>query len=201
MKRFIVAALAAAALAACASGPTGSEATQRFDNFSAKGSTDFTSFEQVYVEPAQAGPKVTNRYDARPGPTRRVRPIGESEVENQLTDLTGSIERAMSGTAALAEGSGPGILTIRTTLLDIVANRPTQRELALSPGLDFRSTYAGASEVRIELLENGQVLAVIEDSETDFGINDPRRVDPSVFATARQHFDEIGRDLAALLQD
>ncbi|MCQ8186384.1 DUF3313 family protein [Parvularcula maris] len=188
-------------LAACAGGPTGPEAAKRFDRFEAVETNDFRSYEQVQVIAPEAGEELQARADRRL-PTRSLeREIATRDIEYKLADLREEIEEALAREVELVEEGGPGILTVRTILTQLEANRPTQAELAAQPGLDFNSISEGRASVRIELSEDGRLLAVIEDADNVTGLNDPRILPGAgIWTTADQHFDAVARKLTALLK-
>jgi hypothetical protein len=200
--RYSLLAMAALGLAACAGGPTGPEAAERFDSFEAVQTNDFRRFEQVQVLAPEAGEEVQERIGARRSGIRgrQERPLGQRDVDAKLADLRRSIENQLENQVELTEEGGPGVLTMRVILTDLNANRPTQAELAAEPGLDFSSIATGDAAVRIELSEDGQLLAVIEDADNINNLNNFGPILPAgVWFTADRYFESLATKLADLL--
>jgi hypothetical protein len=199
MRLILLAALVG--LAGCAAGPTGPEAASRFDNFQEVATRDFRGYEQVQVLAPEAGPDVAERIGARSIGRDRTRPLSQRDVDQKLADLRLEIERALEDQVELVEEGGPGVLTVRTVLTDLDANRPTMAELADEPGLDFNSIASGNAAARVELSEDGRLLAVIEDADNVAGLNDPTLLPPTtVWQTADRFFTQFADRLAALLR-
>jgi hypothetical protein len=189
-------------LAACAGGPTGPEAAKRFDRFEAVETNDFRSYRQAQILAPEMGEDLADRAGRRFSTRSLQREIAVRDVEAKLADLREEIEAKLAEEVELVEEGGPGVLTVRTILTKLDANRPTAAELGANPGLDANSLSAGAASVRIELSEDGRLLAVIEDSDNIAGLNDPRILPGAgIWLTADQHFDAVARKLADLLRD
>lgn len=198
--RHLIILTAFAIVAACATGATGPGAADRFDSFRATETRDFRGYDKVYLAPPVAGPEVLARVE-----TRRLRsnerPIGARDITDMLGELNEDLERELGRVAELVDGPGPGILTVRTTLTDLNANRPTQTELAMQPGLTMNSIASGDSAVQIQLLEDGRLLAEIRDRDNIDTLIDQGVINAGVWVTARQHFSQVASRLAALLSD
>lgn len=197
--RLFAAAAASAILAACAT-PTGPDATGRFDSFQSITTSDFTGYERVQILRPAISPEIAERIDARDiGRFERERPLGQRDVDARIAELERHLRRQLGNQAQLVGQAGPGVLTVRSTIIELNANRPTQAEVAANPALSLNSIAAGDAGVRFELLEDGQLLAVIEDRDNITTINDPG-VGVGVWSTANQFFGQTSRRLAALLE-
>lgn len=190
---------AALMLTACAT-PTGPDAAGSFDRFRVVTTKDFRSYDRVQVLPPEAGPEVLKRVDARRYRVNE-RPISQRDLDAQLADLEQSLIQAVGREAQIVQQGGEGVLTIAATVTDLNANRPTQAELAAEPGLSLQSIATGDSAVRIELSENGRVLAVIEDRDNVNSLADPEAQVAGIWTTARRHFNRVSANVAALLRD
>ncbi|NRA30379.1 MAG: DUF3313 family protein [Parvularculaceae bacterium] len=198
--RKLILSLAILTLAACASSPTGPGATGRFDSFNAVQTRDFTGYDSVYIAMPTASEELLERRNIRTL-RRQERPIGDREISFMANQLMGDLNRELGRVATIVGNPGPGVLTVQTEITKLNANRPTQTEMQVEPGLSFESIYAGDAAVTIRLLEDDKLLAVIKDED-----NMQRLFDrgPQVFGiwdTARQHFGRVSAKLAALLQD
>ncbi|GGY44251.1 DUF3313 family protein [Parvularcula lutaonensis] len=197
--RMLFLSAAALALAACASGPTGPDAAARFDTFQAIQTNDFRAYDKVQVLKPVPGPDVASRIDARTvGRRFDRRPISQQDVDAKMNDLYEDLVRELSRHAEIVDESGPGIITVRTIVTDLDANRPTMAELTDNPGLSLQSIAAGDAAVRIELIEDGQVLAVITDSDNVNNLGDPRLAGVAIWETADRFFEQVARKLGDL---
>ncbi|NNU15430.1 DUF3313 family protein [Parvularcula sp. ZS-1/3] len=187
-------------LAACASGPTGPEAAKRFDSFQAVQTDDFTGYSKVQVLSLSVSPEIEARVDARTIGRDRERPISRRDLDEKLGDFRADIERRLATQAELVEEGGPGILTVRTIVTELDANRPTMAELADNPGLSIQSLATGAAAARVELSEDGKLLAVIEDEDNVTSLQDQTVLNGAIWQTADRYFARLADKLAALLE-
>lgn len=189
---------AALLLTACATA-TGPDAANRFDSYRTVQSQDLQSFERVQVLMPTAGPDVAKRIDARRRLNSRERPLSQRDVDEKLARLHGDLVRAIGRNHQITSQGGEGVLTVRTILTDLNANRPTQADLADNPGLSFQSIATGDAAVTIEFLEDGQVLAVVKDRDNVTNLNDPRAQPAGIWSTADRFFDRVAEKVSALL--
>ncbi|MEM1381127.1 MAG: hypothetical protein AAGH41_10940 [Pseudomonadota bacterium] len=187
-------------LAACATGATGPDAAARFDRFTEVSTRDFTGYDQVFIAAPVAGEDIVKRIGVRiPGIRRDVRPLSQRDVDFMLGELNGELRGAVGSVATLVDAPGPGILTIRTILTDLDANRPTQIELAQEPGLSLQSLSAGDSSITLQFLEDGTLLAEARDTDNVVSLQDQGVIAAGIWTTARQHFRQVSNKVAALL--
>ena len=191
---------AAILLAACASA-TGPEAAGRFDKFNAVETTDFRSYERVQVLAPVAGPDVTKRIDARRGLRSNERVLSQRDVDAQLAGLHQDLIRAIGREAQIVGQGGEGILTIKTVVTELDANRPTQAELSDNPGLSIQSISTGRAAVEMELSENGRVLATLKDRDNVSSLADLRVQGAGIWTTANRFFASVSEKVSALLRD
>ncbi|MEM9839683.1 MAG: DUF3313 family protein [Pseudomonadota bacterium] len=198
--RTILFASVALALAACATGVTGPDAASRFDRFTVVTTKDFTGYERVHIPRPAVGPDVQERIGARTRGIRNdVRPLGQRDVDAMVDRLHRDMQSAVGEVVTLVEAPGPGVLTIKTTVIDLDSNRPTQQELALEPSLSLQSLYAGESSIEFEFLENGELLAEARDTDNVVSLQDQAIIGAGIWTTAQQHFRQVSNKLAALL--
>lgn len=122
-----------------------------FDRESVEPGADLSTYSVVEVAPvkiALAGARAVAPQDA--------------------TAKSADLERALRTALADKGGSGAttpgiGVLTVEATLTRLVANRPTIADIATRPELSHHSVYAGGGAFRVEISENGRLLATIED--------------------------------------
>lgn len=198
MRSLLISAAAALALAACATGPTGPDAAGRFDSFQAIETSDFRGYDRVQLLMPVPSAEVAARIDARTVGRSDIRPISRRDMDAKLMDLRDDLARELGKQVRIVEQAGPGVVTVRTTLTALNANRPTMAEMADSPGLSFDSIAAGDAAVRIELLEDGQLLAVIDDRDNVTSLNDPGVNTAAIWGTADQFFRQVASKLGAL---
>lgn len=197
--RFLIPA-AALVLAACASGATGPEAAQRFDSFQTVQTDDFTGYTKVQVLSLSVNPEIESRIDVRRVGRDRERPISRRDLDEKLGDFRADIERRLATQAELVEEGGPGVLTVRTIVTKLDANRPTMAELSSNPGLSIQSIAVGAAAARVELSEDGKLLAVIEDEDNVTSLQDQTVLNGAIWQTADRYFARLADKLAALLE-
>lgn len=199
MRTILLAAAAALALSACATGPTGPEAASRFDSY--QGERDVTAFDRVQLLRPVASADVQARVGMRSvGISRRdERPISQRDLDAKIDDLYDDLRREIGASARLVDEAGPGVLTIQTTLTDLNANRPTQAELAAQPGLDFRSIASGDASVTYVLSEDGRTIATIRDGDNVTSLADQRVFGAGIWSTADQFFRQTANRMGSLL--
>ena len=196
--KMITAGALLALTAACATPATGPDAQKRFDSFSVTASSvDFASYESVYVAPVTASEGLQKLVGYRPvGPSDTKRPLRQSDIDDQASDLTEALRDRLGGQVAMAEAGGPDILTIAVEITKLEANRPTMADYDVEPGLSFESVYAGAAAVKITFSEDGTVLATASDADTP-SLNES--LPPAgIWSTADRFFFRLANKVAAL---
>lgn len=199
MRKLLIAATAII-LGACATGATGPDAASRFDRFTVVTTNDFTGYDRVHIPRPEVGPEVQERIGTRSRGIRNdIRPLGQRDVDMMLDRLHNDMKGTVGAVVTLVDAPGAGVLTVKTTVIDLEPNRPTQQELALEPSLSLQSLYAGESSIDFEFLENGTLLAEARDTDNIVSLQDQAIVGAGIWTTAQQHFGQVANKLAALL--
>jgi hypothetical protein len=186
-----------AAVAACAT-PTGEMAASRFDTFEMMSSRSLSSYDQVYIAPVTASAELVARVDYRTaGPSDRVRPLGQRDLDGRIAELEDDLRREIGMVAELVDAPGPGVLTVAVELTDLDANRPTQAELAQSPGLSMQSVAAGKAAATVIFADGDETLARGMDARIG-DLNDVI-LPAATWSEADRFFDSFAGKVAALL--
>ena len=197
--RRILAALALASLAACATA-TGPGAADRFDRFEGDAATA-AAYTRVFVAPVAVSPEIQARTETRGTRPFRddERPLGERDIRRNTAALTDALRRELAGVAEVADAPGPGVLTIALTLTALDANRPTMAEQRANPSLSFQSISVGAAGVSGELREGDRVIARFEDRNLPARITDPT-IGAGQWVEADRYYRQLASKLADLLR-
>ena len=197
--RRILAALALAALSACATA-SGPEAAGRFDRFEGD-AVAVAGFDRVFVAPVAVAPEVEARLDLNRLSSIRddERPLGQRDIDRNTAALAEAVRREVGAAAPLADAPGPGVLTIALTLTGVDANRPTMAEQTANPALSFQSIALGGASVTGELREGDAVLARFTDESQLAQINDPA-IGAGMWVEADRYYRQLGNKLAGLLR-
>ncbi|WOI53746.1 DUF3313 family protein [Parvularcula sp. LCG005] len=189
-----------ATLAACASAPVGPESTGRFDDFTvaAGGTADFTGYDMVFLAPIAVSDDLMERVGYQPRSLRDdIRPLSERELNAKVAQFDEQLRAKLGPVATLTDGPGLGVLTIEVTLTDLEANRPTQAELAASPGLSYESRAAGGASADVAFYEGERLLATARDTEV--GTMRIDEIPGSTWYEANQFFARFASKVAGLL--
>lgn len=196
MKFKLIACIAALALVASCT-TTGTDA--RFDSLElVEADILFTNYDRVYLAPVTVSDEVRERIGYRPlGASDRTRPISERDISEKTADIYDDIKDAIDNEVTLVEAPGPGILMVEVVMTRLESNRPTQADLGANPGLSMSSVYSGAAAAEVTFSEDGQPLAVAEDSYFP-SLNDSLPSGP-VWSTVDRFSGRLARKLEDLL--
>ncbi|ADM08527.1 hypothetical protein PB2503_02247 [Parvularcula bermudensis HTCC2503] len=193
------------AVSACAtspsvpSGPYGQAAQSRFDDFTeTAGATDFTQYNAVFLAPITVSDEIAERYDIRrPALSGSPRPLSPALVEAKIAELREDLEAALVQVTSLADAPGADILTLEVELIALDANRPTQADFAVSPGLSLQSLYSGEAGAIVTFSTDDTVLAVARDIDRPgLDLTEPGA---GIWSTADRFFRRLADKTAALL--
>ncbi len=124
---------------ACASGP-----------FSFSTASNFAHIDTVYIAPIAVSEDLQTRstHRMRRG-FQQKRPVSQSDLTKKAQDLAKSLTREISQSHSVSSGSDHNTLTIRITITDLIASRPTKADYDAEPGLSFQSIYAGGLSAKV----------------------------------------------------
>jgi hypothetical protein len=129
------------------------------------------SYKSVHVAPVSANLPDGARYGRSGGE----RPVDPADAADKAGDLQRKLSEALGRTLALADGPGPGVLSVAATLTRLQSSRPTRADYRVQPSLDFRSVYAGGAAARFEFSEDGKALgSMTGDFDTSLADGWPR---------------------------
>lgn len=158
-----------------------------FDRASVEPGADLSAYSVVEIAPVKIA-------------LAGARPVAPQDAAAKAADL----ERALRTALAEKGGGGAatpgiGVLTVEATLTRLVANRPTVADIAARPELSHQSVYAGGAAFRAQLIENGRVLATIEDDyKVQFDADSPP---VATWRDADRAFSYWARSLADFLRE
>lgn len=182
--------------AACTTTPA--DPTSRFDQFDQQSDAALGAFPSVYLAPIAVSEEIQSRIDYRPRAVNdRKRPLGQRDVDQNVTSLTDALTSALEASTTFAPAPGQGVLTIAVTLETLSASRPTQAELAATPGLSINSIATGGAGVSIQFKEGETVLATAKDAHSETidrttGVGSP-------WTEAKQFYRRAAQKIAGLL--
>lgn len=186
----------AAGVAFSAAAGLATAAAAAFDSVYLSSDRPLGSYERVYIAPVSAELDLDVRRYRTGGSGDR--PVEERDAALRAEDFHGALVDAFGRSFALAAAPGPGVLTVEARLVKLEASRPTMADYRQTPGLSFRSIYAGGAEMRVTLSEDGAVLAEIGDAWR--GSLSDGRYRVGIWGDAQRAFSSWARSLARFVE-
>ncbi len=171
-----------------------------FDTVTLETDTPLSSYEKVYIAPVTVD-FGDQRIRRSIRDIRGLRPVSERDQARKSGDLAEDLQREFGKRYILVDAPGDDVLTVETTLTQLVSTRPTLADARLTnANLSFQTVYAGGANYQVTLREGEQVIGVIEDNQTrNNNLNDGRpRV--GIWQDADRSFNRFSRQLARYIE-
>lgn len=171
-----------------------------FDDVSLTSDTSLATYEKIYIAPVSV--------DFGDQPIRRnirdlrgLRPVTDSDQARRADDLADDLQREFGKRYVLVDAPGEDVLTVETTLTNLVSSRPTIADRRdASVNLDFRSIYAGGADYLVTLREGDQLIGTIEENHTHNSSSNDGRVRVGIWQDVDRSFSRFSRQLARYVQ-
>ncbi len=139
----------------------------------------------LLAAPAFAGPVLAPVSFSAEFQTSLEDELGVREGEELRQAVTDAVNRALARRAVAAQGAP---LTIEISIIDADPNRPTMRQLAARPGLDFgRSLSIGGAELHAVLRgADGGIVSEVTHRRYNYSIDDVASFSPTTWSEARR---------------
>lgn len=188
-----------AVLAACASG---SDVSRRFDSFSSKIGTNFSSYDKVHLVPSVPGPEVERLIAlGQQRPRREDMPLGKNDVQRKLRDLDENLQQSIGQDATLVGEPGPGVLTIQPILTDLQPNRFEFTERGRQELGSFISFAIGAAAVQFNLYEDGRSVGILKDAAIPENFLNRANIPFAPWETADRFLRAVATNMGALFKE